>query len=70
MWEYKIIPSDLWYNIYRKRKLENWIINVEFLNGYWSWVKRRSCARTFYNVDDAVSALVLIKKKEWKNEQQ
>jgi len=68
MWEYRIIPSDLWFSIYRKRKLENWLINVEYLNGYWSWVISRGSARTFYNLDDAVSALVIVRKKVWENE--
>ena len=63
MREYKIIPSDLWYNIYRKRELEGWMIEVQFLNCYGRWSTYRKSARTFYNQNDALSTLVIMKSK-------
>ena len=65
MREYKIIRSTLWYNIYKKKE-ENWRISVRFL--YWHenrWLNR-AYAKNFYNRDDAVSALALVKHKNEK----
>lgn len=67
--EYKIISSDLWYNIYRKREKENWIMNLEFLWANQRWIKDKTFAKTFYHKDDAISALVTVKMK-WRNEQE
>ena len=64
MREYKIIKSDLWYNIYRKKE-ENGFLFVEFLGANGRWILNRDNAKTFYHKDDALSALV-INKSKWK----
>lgn len=66
MREYKIIKSDLWYNVYRKKE-EDWLTTVEWLqNGGYS--QNRQFARTFYHVSEATSALVVEKAKLWKKD--
>lgn len=61
-WEYKITKSSLWYKIYRKKE-EDWIMKMEWLqrNSYTLNIEN---ARTFYTVNDAMSALV-IAKTQW-----
>lgn len=65
MWEYKIVNSTLGYNIYRKRQLEWKMFNMEWLGANLKWIKDREFAKTFYHRDDAVSALVVIRKRKW-----
>lgn len=65
MWEYKIVNSDLWYNIYRKRELDHWMFNLEFLWANLKRIKDKDYAKIFYHKEDAMSALVTIKMKWW-----
>lgn len=68
MREYKITKSDLWYIIYRRK--EEWkLIHVEYLNWHNHWTWNKTSAKTFYNKDDAVSALVIMRNK-WQKEQE
>lgn len=53
--EYKITKSDLWYHVYRTKE-EGWIMRLEWLQRN-SYTLRRDFARTFYHLDDAISAL-------------
>ena len=66
MWEYKIIKSDLGFNIYRKKE-ENGMISVWFLNWNGKWTLNKSYAKTFYHKEDALSALTLMKVKDGKD---
>lgn len=61
--KYRIIRCDLWYNIYKKLKIDNptsmwflWPNNRRILN--------KNHAKVFYNQWDAESALTLIKIKD------
>lgn len=65
MWEYKIIKSDLWWNLY-KRKEENWKLSVRFL--YWGNKRglNKTYARIFYHREDAESALVIMRQRDGK----
>lgn len=63
--EYKITRSDLGYNVYRKRE-ENWIIRLEWLQRD-TYTLNRNYARTFYNLDDAISNLVIARSR-WEKE--
>lgn len=66
MREYKIIKADLGWNIY-KRKEEGWKLSVRFLYSHDKRGLNRQYARTFYNREDAVGALVVIKRKDEQN---
>lgn len=56
--EYKITKSNLGYNVYRKKELEDWTIRLERLQRD-NYTLHREFARTFYHLDDAVSNLTL-----------
>ena len=61
-WEYKILKSDLWYSIYRKR--EEWkLIYVEYLNWDGKWIINRDSARVFHTEDDVKSAFIVCRRK-------
>ena len=65
--EYKILKSDLWYSIYRKR--EEWkLIYVEYLNWDGKWVLSRDSARVFHTEDDVMSAFTVCRRK-WETEE-
>lgn len=66
MREYKIIKSDLGWNIYKKQE-KDWKLSIWFLGWGDKWTLRKDYARTFYHREDAVSALVVMKKKDEKN---
>jgi len=66
MRQYKIIKNDLGWMIYKKRE-KDWFISVWFLDWKNKWTLRKEYARTFYNRESAVSALVVIKIKDEKN---
>lgn len=57
MREYKIANSNLGYKIYRKKE-ENGIMNMEWLHKDWYCLNIED-AKVFYNVNDAMSSLVL-----------
>ena len=65
MWDYKITRSNLWFNIYRKEELKNWMIKMEWLCNNW-YSLNRDFAKTFYHYDDAVSGLVIARVR-WDN---
>ena len=65
-WEYKILKSDLWYSIYRKRE-EGKFIYVEYLNWDGKWVLSRDSARVFHTEDDVKSAFIVCRRK-WNEE--
>ena len=52
--------------IYKKRE-KDWFISVWFLDWKNKWTLNKQYARTFYNRESAVSALVVIKIKDEKN---
>lgn len=63
--EYKIVKSWLGYNVYRKQELKNWMIKMERLQRD-TYTLNKDFARTFYHLEDALSALTIAKCKEWK----
>ena len=65
--EYKITKSDLGYHVYRKKE-ENWMINLERLQRN-TYTLNKDFARTFYHLDDAISALQIAKAREWKEKE-
>lgn len=58
MRQYKIVNSDLWYKI-RREDGER----VERLDVKWGWNANRTFAKLFFHRDDAMSALVVVKRK-------
>lgn len=63
MREYKIYKTDLWYWIYRKKN--KWkLMFMQFL--YWngSWGTNKILAKIFYHKEDALSGLVIVKRKD------
>lgn len=65
MREYKIFKTDLWWAIYRKKQVGS-IVMMQYLNGNDLRTSKKILARTFYHREDAVSALVIQKRKdEW-----
>ena len=63
MREYKIFKTDLWFGIYKKLEKE-WKLSLWFLSWGGQWTLRKDFAKTFYHRDDAIAALVVIKKKD------
>ena len=63
--EYRIVKSDLGYNIYKKRE-RNWIMQLWFLHhDNKRWLKK-DYARTFYHKEDALSVLIIMRRRdEW-----
>lgn len=66
MWEYKITKTNLWYIIYKKIEWK-WFISVWFLMPHDKWWLDKDSARIFYTQDDALSGLVIIKRKDEKD---
>ena len=66
MREYKIFKTDLWWGIYRKKYVGK-IMLLQYLNWHNLRWSNKSNTRTFYNRDDAVSALSIMKIKDGKN---
>ena len=66
MREYKIARCDLWFNIYRKRE-QNWLISLWFLWPNDKRVLRKEFAKVYYHKEDALSALVIVKRKDEKD---
>lgn len=65
MWEYKIVKSDLWYNIYKKKE-KDWFLQLRFYSWKDNRTLNKSHAKTFYHKEDAISNLTLIKIKDEK----
>lgn len=59
MREYKIFKTDLWFGIFKKNNNSIW-----FLSWNNRWWLRKEFAKTFYHREDAVSALVILKKRD------
>lgn len=66
MWEYKIVKSDLWFNIYKKKE-KNGLLYIRFLSWDGKRVLNKSYARTFYHREDALSTLATIKYRDGKD---
>lgn len=66
MWEYKIFKTDLGWGIYKKRE-KNWITQLWFLCQNNTWKLDKSCANTYYHREDALSALIVAKRKDGKD---
>lgn len=65
MREYKIFKTDLWWWIYRKQQ-KDILFMLQYLSGKDTRVTNKTLARTFYNRDSAVAALVICRRKnEW-----
>ena len=64
-WEYRIVTSTLGFNIYRKKQLEWKMFNMEWLGANLKWINDKDFAKTFYHREDAMSALVIIRKRKW-----
>lgn len=64
MREYKIYKTDLWYAIYRKKHIGK-LIMIQYLDWHNKRELNKGCARTFYNLNDATSALILARVR-WK----
>lgn len=64
--EYKIFKTDLWFSIYRKK--ENWkLITLQYLSWKDNRITNKTLARTFYHKEDALSTLVVVRRKDvWK----
>lgn len=65
MREYKIVKSDLGWNISRKKEMWRLML-LQYLNWKGLWTPNKWFARTFYHREDAEGALVVIKRKEEK----
>ena len=59
MREYRIFKTDLWFGIYKKDDK-----SMRFLGWRWQRTLRKDFVKNFYNREDAISALVVIKKKD------
>ena len=66
--QYRIVKSDLWFNIYKKLD-KNGFMHLWFLWPEFRWILNKNHAKTFYNKEDAESALILSKIKDrWEKE--
>lgn len=66
MREYKIYKTDLWWGIYRKKYVGK-IMMVQYLNSHNLRWSNKGNARTFFQREDAVSALTIMKHKDGKD---
>lgn len=66
MREYKIVKSDLGWNIYKKLE-KDWKLSIWFLGWDGKRILNKSYAKTFYHREDALAALVITKTKDGKN---
>ena len=67
MWEYKISKSDLGWIIYRVKKVWK-LIMLEYINWHLNRTLWREWAKTFYDKESALSALVITKRKRWQTD--
>lgn len=65
-WEYYITKSELWFKIFREKE-EDGVKRKEWLQTD-TYTLNRNFARTFYHLNSATSALVIvrIKWRKWK----
>ncbi len=64
--EYKITKGNMGYHVYRKQELESWLMKLERLQRD-TYTLNKDFARTFYHLDDAISASQIAKAK-WEKE--
>ena len=65
MYEYKVIRTEMGWIISRKKEMGRLMI-LQYLNWYGLWTPNKWAARVFYKREDAVWALVVVKRKdEW-----
>lgn len=67
MREYKIYKTDLGYGIYKRMQVWK-LLFVYYLNWNNNWVSNKNAARTFYSRETAVSALLIMKRKDAKTD--
>ena len=65
MREYNVVRTELGWIISRKKEMWR-LMMLQYLNGYWLWTPNKSSARIFYSEEKAVSARMVIKKREEK----
>lgn len=65
MYEYRIVKNDLWWMIYRKKEIGKLLL-LQYLNWKGLRTPNKWLARTFYKREDAVSMLVVMKRKDEK----
>lgn len=66
MREYRIIRSDMWWNISRKKEMWRLML-LQYLNWKGLWTPNKWLSKTFYKREDAERTLKVIEKQdEWK----
>lgn len=65
MYEYKIIRTERWWILSRKKQMWRLMI-LQYLNWKWLWSPHKSYAKVYYDKDSVAEALVSIKCNEWK----
>jgi hypothetical protein len=65
MREYRIFKTDLWWSIYRKKQVGK-LLFMQFLTWKNRWSLNKSYARIFYQREEAVGALIIMKAKDEK----
>lgn len=65
MRKYRIAESDLGWNIYKKKE-ENWLSQMWFLDWHGRRTLNKDYARTFYHKEDAEGVLWVMKIKDGK----
>ena len=66
MREYKIIKTELWWILSRKKQMGR-LMMLQYLYGSKNWWPNKWLAKTFYHQWSAESALVVMKHRdEWK----
>lgn len=65
MYEYKIIKTERWWILSRKKEMWRLMI-LQYLNWKWLWSPHKSFAKVFYDRDSAVDVLVGFRVNEWK----
>jgi hypothetical protein len=63
MRDYRIVRTDLWWNISRKKQMWRLML-LQYLNWKGLRTPNKWLARIFYHREDAVSALMVMKKKD------
>jgi hypothetical protein len=65
MYEYKIIKTERWWIISRKKEMWRLLL-LQFLNSYYLWTPNKWGAKVFYTKDSAADALITMKIKDKK----
>lgn len=63
MREYRIFKTDLWWSIYRKKQVGK-LLFMQFLTWKNWWSLNKSYARIFYQRDEAVGALIIVRARD------